>query len=88
MEKGALCWIKSKTSKWATATVSSRETASDGSQKITAVSATGEESSFQIKLGEDEIDELKLRNPPTEDDMENLIDLLHLNEPEILFYLE
>lgn len=39
-------------------------------------------------MGEDEIDELKLRNPPTEDDMENLIDLLHLNEPEILFYLE
>ena len=34
------------------------------------------------------MESLKLRNPPTEEDMENLIDLLHLNEPEILFYLE
>ena len=42
----------------------------------------------RIEKGENETEELKLRNPPTEDDMENLIDLLHLNEPEILFYLE
>ena len=95
MEKGALVWLKNNkndSEMWFESTVSNKENLPDGSSKVYTTNQKGEEVSFKLNKGDQEGEQLKLRNPrdsTTQDDLSfNLIDLLHLNEPEILYYLK
>ena len=87
MEEGALLYHFSLNN-WHECTLYSRQTC-EHSKMLTIVLRSTDGLSFELKIDSDkDIDCLKLRNDPSESDVENLISLPYLHEPAILFCLE
>eukprot|EP00601_Ochromonadales_sp_CCMP2298_P027339 CAMPEP_0173295616 /NCGR_PEP_ID=MMETSP1143-20121109/14521_1 /TAXON_ID=483371 /ORGANISM="non described non described, Strain CCMP2298" /LENGTH=1642 /DNA_ID=CAMNT_0014235411 /DNA_START=95 /DNA_END=5024 /DNA_ORIENTATION=+ len=91
MEVDSNVWVKSKASKknakdgfWAVATVTSREVDAHGLVTLVVRDKAGNENSFTSKKGFAELEEIKPKNEESDVNIENLIELQYLNEPELL----
>ena len=91
METGVEVWVRDKMQAWIPAVVTSKEIKADGMGYALVVTRGGfdeEDMRFEVPAGDDELEDVKLRNDKCDLAVENLINLPHLHEPAILYCLE
>ena len=90
METGVEVWVRDGTGDkaWLPALVTSKAIKSDGKFALTVSHEDGTEVHVDVPEGDDELEDIKLRNDSSDLTVENLINLPHLHEPAILFCLE
>lgn len=96
MEVDTRVWQKNKNYKdpdrdelWIPSSVVSKEEDDrDNFELVSVMDKEGIETEYKLPIGHSETDNLKMRNPPVYKEVDNLVNLLYINEPEILFSLK